>query len=228
MARKGFWKTLKEDIRVVKERDPAASNTLEVILCYPGLHAIWFHRLAHWLYKRGLRTLPRLISHFSRFLTGIEIHPGAEIGEGFFIDHGMGVVIGETTEIGKNVTLYQGVTLGGTGKEKGKRHPTIRDNVVVSSDATILGPIEIGENSRVGAGAVVINPVPPNSTVVGVPGRVIKKDGVRLQPLDLHHERLPDPVMETFNSIFKRLDKLEYQLRELERRIKEKNEHQGS
>ena len=212
----------------VKERDPAASNTLEVILCYPGLHAIWFHRLAHWLYKRGLRTLPRLISHFSRFLTGIEIHPGAEIGEGFFIDHGMGVVIGETTEIGKNVTLYQGVTLGGTGKEKGKRHPTIRDNVVVSSDATILGPIEIGENSRVGAGAVVINPVPPNSTVVGVPGRVIKKDGVRLQPLDLHHERLPDPVMETFNSIFKRLDKLEYQLRELERRIKEENEHQGS
>jgi serine O-acetyltransferase len=228
LAKGGFWRTLKRDIEVVKERDPAAANTLEILLCYPGLHAIWFHRIAHWFYKRGLRTLPRLISEFSRFLTGIEIHPGAKIGEGFFIDHGMGVVIGETTEIGNNVTLYQGVTLGGTGKEKGKRHPTIHDEVVISADATILGPIEIGKNSRVGAGAVVINSVPPNSTVVGVPGKVVKKDGIRLQPLDLHHERLPDPVMESFNSIFKRLDKIEYKLRELEKKLEEKSESESS
>ncbi len=216
----GFWRTIKEDIKAVKERDPAASNVLEILVAYPGLHAIWFHRIAHWFYQRGLRTFPRLISHASRFLTSIEIHPGAKIGEGFFIDHGMGVVIGETTEIGKNVTLYQGVTLGGTGKEKGKRHPTIRDNVVISADATVLGPIEVGENSRVGAGAVVVQSVPPNSTVVGVPGKVVKKDGVRLQPADLHHERLPDPVMESFNAIFKRLDKLEYKLSQLEKALK--------
>ncbi len=210
-----LFSRIKKDIEVIKERDPAANNTLEILLTYPGLHAIWFHRLNHWLYLKGLRTLPRLISHFARWLTGIEIHPGATIGEGFFIDHGMGVVIGETTEIGNNVTLYQGVTLGGTGKEKGKRHPTIRDNVVISADATVLGPIEIGENSRVGAGAVVIQSVPPNSTVVGVPGRVVRKEGKKVHPLDLHHERLPDPVLETFNTIFKRIDKLEYMLEEL-------------
>ncbi|MCK4777323.1 MAG: serine O-acetyltransferase [Actinomycetia bacterium] len=201
---------IKKDLKVIKERDPAASNIIEILLCYPGLHAIWFHRISHFLYRRGLKTIPRLISHASRFFTNIEIHPGAEIEEGFFIDHGTGVVIGETTKIGKNVTLYQGVTLGGTGKEKGKRHPTIGDNVVIAADATVLGPIEIGENARVGAGAVVINPVPPNSTVVGVPGRVVKKDGVKVSPIDLHHERLPDPVQEALNSILLRLDRLEH------------------
>lgn len=221
-----FFSRIRKDIQVIKERDPAATNTLEILVAYPGLHAIWFHRLNHWLYQKGLRTIPRLISHFARWMTGIEIHPGATIGEGFFIDHGMGVVIGETTEIGKNVTLYQGVTLGGTGKEKGKRHPTIRDNVVISADATILGPIEIGENSRIGAGAVVIQSVPPNSTVVGVPGRVVRKEGRRVDPLDLHHERLPDPVLETFSTIFKRLDKLEYLLEEAigEKKKEEKKE----
>jgi serine O-acetyltransferase len=203
-------KSIRKDIKVIKERDPAANNIVEILLCYPGLHAIWFHRFSHFLYKRGLRTIPRLISHFSRFLTNIEIHPGAEIEEGFFIDHGTGVVIGETTNIGKNVSLFQGVTLGGTGKEKGKRHPTIGDNVVIAADATILGPIEIGKNARVGAGAVVINPVPPNSTVVGIPGRVVKKDGVKIPSIDLHHERLPDPIQEALNSILLRLDKLEH------------------
>jgi serine O-acetyltransferase len=204
-----FLKTIRNDIRVVKERDPAASGTFEVLLCYPGLHALWSHRLAHWFYKKGFRTFPRCVSHVSRFLTKIEIHPGAKIGMGFFIDHGCGVVIGETTEIGKNVTLYQGVTLGGTGKDKGKRHPTIRDNVTISANATVLGPIEIGRNSNVGAGSVVIQPVPENSTVVGVPGRVVKTNGKRVHPIDLHHEKLPDPVIETLNSILRRLERLE-------------------
>lgn len=218
-----LFSRIKKDIQVIKERDPAATNTLEILVAYPGLHAIWFHRLNHWLYRKGLRTIPRLISHFARWMTGIEIHPGATIGEGFFIDHGMGVVVGETAEIGENVTLYQGVTLGGTGKERGKRHPTIKDNVVISANATVLGPIEIGENSRVGAGAVVIQSVPPNSTVVGVPGRVVRKEGKKVHPLDLHHERLPDPVLETFNTIFKRLDKLEYLLEEA---LGEKKKHE--
>lgn len=204
-----YFRTIRNDIRAVKERDPAASNLLEILLCYPGLHALWSHRISHWLYKRGLRTLPRLVSHISRFLTKIEIHPGARIDEGFFIDHGSGVVIGETSEIGKNVTLYQGVTLGGTGKDKGKRHPTLRDNVTVSANATILGPIEIGKNSKVGAGSVVIHPVPRNSTVVGVPGRIVRMNGKRVHPIDLHHEKLPDPVIETLNSILRRLERLE-------------------
>lgn len=170
-----MFKTLKEDIQVIFERDPAAKSVLEVILCYPGLHAIILHRIAHYLYKKGLILIPRLISQFNRFLTGIEIHPGAKIGRRFFIDHGMGVVIGETTEIGDNVTIYQGVTLGGTGKEKGKRHPTIKNNVVIGSGAKVLGPIVVGENSKIGAGAVVLKDVPPNSTVVGVPARCVKK-----------------------------------------------------
>jgi serine O-acetyltransferase len=162
-----------------------------------------------------------MISHISRFLTGIEIHPGAKIGRRVFIDHGMGVVIGETTEIGNDVLIYQGVTLGGTGKEKGKRHPTVEDGVVISADATVLGPVRIGRNSRVGAGAVVINDVPPNSTVVGVPGKVVKKDGVRIQPLDLHHEQLPDPIAEALNSIFHRLDRLERKIEKIEAKLLE-------
>ncbi|AAM25457.1 serine O-acetyltransferase [Caldanaerobacter subterraneus subsp. tengcongensis MB4] len=207
-----MFKTLKEDIEVVFERDPAAKSVLEVLLCYPGLHAIILHRIAHYFYKKGFILLPRLISHINRFLTGIEIHPGAKIGRRFFIDHGMGVVIGETTEIGDNVTIYQGVTLGGTGKEKGKRHPTIKDNVVIGSGAKVLGPIVVGENSKIGAGAVVLKDVPPNSTVVGVPARCVKKDNIRIArsyEVDLEHGKLPDPVEEELRRLRERIERLE-------------------
>lgn len=208
----GLLKEIKDDVRIIFERDPAASNVLEVILAYSGLHAIIFHRLAHPLYKLGLRTIPRLISQFSRLVTGIEIHPGAEIGSGFFIDHGMGVVIGETTEIGDNVTLYQGVTLGGTGKESGKRHPTIGDNVMISAGAKILGSIEIGDNVKVGAGAVVLDSVPDNCTVVGIPGRVVVEDGEKVDretEVDLEHGNLPDPVQQMLFCMDERIKKLE-------------------
>lgn len=211
---------LKEDIRTTKERDPAARSTLEILLTYPGFHALQFHRIAHWFYQKDLKLIARLISHGSRFLTGVEIHPGAKIGKSFFIDHGMGIVVGETTEIGDNVTLYQGVTLGGTGKEKGKRHPTIGNNVVIGVGATILGAITIGDNAIVGGGAVVVHPVPSNSTVVGIPGRVVKREGKRIPTMDLHHERLPDPVAETLNSLHRRIDKLEH----LVEGMKKKNE----
>ncbi|GAB6099825.1 serine O-acetyltransferase [Halanaerocella petrolearia] len=208
-----FFKMIKQDIEVIFERDPAANNILEVLLTYAGLHAIAFHRLAHPLYKMGLRIIPRIISQFSRFLTGIEIHPGAEVGPGFFIDHGMGVVIGETTEVGANVTLYQGVTLGGTGKETGKRHPTLGDNVMVSAGAKVLGSIELGNNVKVGAGAVVLDNVPDNSTVVGIPGRVVVKDGKKVKDncVDLEHGDLPDPVQEMMLCLNKRIKKLEEQ-----------------
>jgi serine O-acetyltransferase len=202
---------LKKDIRAVFERDPAAKTMLEVLLCYPGLHALIFHRLAHALHKRGLVLLPRLVSHFSRWLTGIEIHPGAKIGDGFFIDHGMGVVIGETAEVGDNVTIYHGVSLGGTGKEKGKRHPTLRDNVVVGTGAKLLGPIEIGEYARIGAGSVVLNNVPSHTTVVGVPGRVVIYDGARVPSVDLNHENLPDPVAEMLYCLQQQIDDLRFQ-----------------
>lgn len=205
---------IRKDIQAALERDPAATSALEVVLTYPGFHAICSHRLAHPFYKKNLRLIARLISHCSRFLTGIEIHPGATIGENFFIDHGMGVVIGETTEIGENVTLFQGVTLGGTGKEKGKRHPTIGNNVVIAADATVLGAVTIGDNTRVGAGAVVINSVPPDSTVVGVPGRVVKREGKKIPAVDLHHERLPDPVTEMFKSLQRRMDEVEEEIRQ--------------
>ncbi len=190
-----MFKRLKCDINAVFDRDPAVDNLLEVILAYSGLHALLFHRFSHWLYSRGLRTMPRLISQLARFLTGIEIHPGAKIGCGFFIDHGMGVVIGETAEIGDNVTLYQGVTLGGTGKERGKRHPTIGNNVVVGAGAKVLGNITIGDDSKIGAGSVVLKDVEENSTVVGIPGRVVSRDGRRVHPeRDLEHADLPDPI----------------------------------
>jgi serine O-acetyltransferase len=202
---------LKKDIGAVFERDPAAKTMLEVLLCYPGLHALIFHRLAHALHKRGLILLPRLVSHFSRWLTGIEIHPGAKIGDGFFIDHGMGVVIGETAEVGNNVTIYHGVSLGGTGKEKGKRHPTLRDNVVVGTGAKLLGPIEIGEYARIGAGSVVLNNVPSHTTVVGVPGRVVIYDGARVPSVDLNHENLPDPVAEMLYCLQQQIDDLRFQ-----------------
>jgi serine O-acetyltransferase len=204
------------DVEAVRDRDPAATSTLEIITTYPGLHAIWLHRVAHYLHGRGVPGLPRAISIFSRWLTGVEIHQGATIGQGFFIDHGIGVVIGETTEIGDDVTLYQGVTLGGTGKEKGKRHPTIEDGVVIAVGASVLGAITVGKNSKVGAGAVVIQDVPENCTVVGVPGRVTVCSGERISPIDLHHEELPDPVLEMFNTIERRLDRIERKIKKTE------------
>lgn len=173
---------LGKDIKAVKQRDPAARNLLEILLCYPGVHAIFWHRIAHGLWKAHLKLIARVISSWTRFFTGIEIHPGARIGPGFFIDHGMGVVIGETTEIGKNVTLYQGTTLGGTGKETGKRHPTIGDSVVVATGAKVLGPFMVGARSKIGAGAVVLKEVPPDCTVVGIPGRVVRKNGCPVGP----------------------------------------------
>jgi len=211
------FKQMKADVEAVFERDPAARNLVEVLLCYSGLHAIMLHRLNHALWKAGVPVLPRFFSQLARFFTGIEIHPGAQIGKGFFIDHGSGVVIGETTEIGDNVTLYQGVTLGGTGKEQGKRHPTVRDNVVIGAGAKVLGAIEIGSNSKIGAGAVVIDPVPPHSTVVGPRGRVVRRFGQRVVP-DLNHRDLPDPVGEALNILNDRLERLEKRLTELKRK----------
>lgn len=212
---------VRKEIKAVLERDPAAKNVLEVILCYPGFHAILMHRLAHFLYCKRLYIIARLISQFSRFLTGIEIHPGARIGEGLFIDHGSGVVIGETTEIGNNVTLYQGVTLGGTGKEKGKRHPTVGHNVVISTGAKVLGSFIVGDNSKIGAGSVVLSSVPPNSTVVGVPGRVVKMDGHKVDEeessIDLRHDQMPDPVSDMMNCMMLNIERLEKRVLELEK-----------
>ncbi|RKY39961.1 MAG: serine O-acetyltransferase [Candidatus Omnitrophota bacterium] len=212
----------KEDIEVVFERDPAARSRLEVILTYPGLHAIVLYRLAHYLYRKNVPLLPRFISHLSRFLTGIEIHPAARIGKRFFIDHGMGIVIGETTVIGDNVSLYQGVTLGGTGKEKGKRHPTIGNNVVVSAGAKILGNITIGDNVNIGANAVVIRSVPSNCTVVGVPGRMAKKEGKRIPGINLDHTNLPDPLTERLERLQREIDLVEKHLEEWKEKEKEK------
>ncbi len=211
-----MFSRIKQDIMAVKDRDPAAKSTLEVLLCYPGLHALFCHRVAHFFYRRGLILLPRIISHLSRFFTGIEIHPGAKIGSSFFIDHGMGVVIGETTEIGSNVTIYQGVTLGGTGKVKGKRHPTIGDNVVVGTGAKVLGPIMIGENSRVGAGSVVLSSAPPNSTVVGIPARVVYYNGEKVPTINLNHSDMPDPVAEALTRLQEQIDQLRCQRLEIE------------
>jgi len=204
------FETLKRDIRAAKERDPACRGTLEVLLCYPGIHALWVHRVAHRCWKAGLLLLGRFLSHLGRFLTGIEIHPAATIGPGVFIDHGMGVVIGETAEIGENVTIYQGVTLGGTSLERVKRHPTIQRNVVIGSGAKILGPFTVGENSRIGSGSVVVKEVPPNSVVVGVPGRVIYRDGRKVMtPIDLNMVDLPDPVAQAIQGLVERLEELE-------------------
>ncbi|MFS8630029.1 MAG: serine O-acetyltransferase [Bacillales bacterium] len=218
-----MFKRLKEDIEVVFEQDPAARSYLEVILTYSGLHAIWCHRIAHALYKRKFYFLARLISQISRFFTGIEIHPGAKIGRRFFIDHGMGVVIGETCEIGDNVTIYQGVTLGGTGKEKGKRHPTIKDNVLISAGAKVLGSITIGENSKIGGGSVVLKDVPPNSTVVGIPGRVVRQNGKRVNR-DLDHANLPDPVLDKFRELESKIEQLTAELEALRNEWNERNE----
>lgn len=210
-ASRGLLGTLRHDIRAVLERDPAARNALEVVLCTPGLHAIWGYRAAHWLWRHHARLAGRCLSQLVRSLTGIEIHPGARIGPGFFIDHGMGVVIGETSEVGADVTLYHGVTLGGVSLLRGKRHPTLGDRVVVGAGAKILGPIEVGTGSRIGANAVVVKPVPPNSVVVGVPGQVV----LREQPAslagwpDLRHDQLPDTLGETLRSLLARVRALE-------------------
>ncbi|MDZ8027167.1 MAG: serine O-acetyltransferase [Nostoc sp. ChiQUE01a] len=207
--------TLSADFRIIFERDPAARNWLEVLFCYPGLQALLLHRLAHWLHHVGLPFIPRLISHLARFLTGIEIHPGATIGYGVFIDHGMGVVIGETAIVGDYALIYQGVTLGGTGKQCGKRHPTLGENVVVGAGAKVLGNIQIGNNVRIGAGSVVLRDVPSDCTVVGVPGRIVYRSGVRVAPLE--HNNLPDSEAEVIRALVNRIELLEEQIQNLQR-----------
>ncbi len=204
---------VRADIRAIKERDPASRNSFEIVLLYSGLHAIMLHRPAHFLYRHKWFFLARFLSQFARFLTGIEIHPGAKIGKGVFIDHGSGVVIGETTEIGDGCTIYQGATLGGTGKEKGKRHPTLGKNVLVGTGAKILGPFKVGDNSKIAANAVVLEEIPPNSTAVGVPARVVKQNGVRICE-DLDQIHIPDPVSQELCQMRYRIDKLEKLLRE--------------
>lgn len=189
---------IKKDLDSVTRHDPAARNRFEVILTYSGFHALVMYRFAHFMHIHGYKLFARIVSQLAKFLTGIEIHPGAKIGSGVFIDHGVGVVIGETAEIGNNVVLYQGVTLGGTGKDKGKRHPTIEDNVMISAGAKVLGPFTVGKNAKIGAGSIVLKEVPPNATVVGVPGRVVKLDGVRVDDLD---QNLPDPVIDELNRL---------------------------
>ncbi len=211
-----MFKRLREDILTIKERDPAARNAIEIFFLYSGLHALWWYRVSHWFYKRGLRGFARYISQCGRFWTGIEIHPGATIGRGLFIDHGMGVVIGETTEIGDNVTIYQGVTLGGTGKDVGKRHPTIGNNVLIGSGAKVLGPFTVGDNSKIAANAVVLTEVPPDSTCVGVPARVVRIGNKRVCPEDLDQVHIPDPVSQELCKLQARLDKLEKHLNSAE------------
>jgi serine O-acetyltransferase len=201
---------IREQLDTIFREDPAAKSSLEIILCYPGFHAVLLHRLAHRLYLAGVPLLPRVISQFSRFTTGIEIHPGATIGCRFFIDHGMGVVIGETSEIGDDVLIYQGVTLGGTGNEKGKRHPTIGNHVVIGTGAKVLGSITIGNNVKIGAGSVVVHPVPDNSTVVGIPGRVVRSRNPDHQVLE--HGQLPDPERDEIDDLKKRVEELEQRL----------------
>ncbi|MGN8647856.1 serine O-acetyltransferase [Gracilibacillus sp. HCP3S3_G5_1] len=216
----GFFKLLKEDIEVIFDQDPAARTYIEVCLTYSGLHAIWSHRIAHAFYRKKFFFIARVISQISRFFTGIEIHPGAKIGRRFFIDHGMGVVIGETCEIGDNVTIYQGVTLGGTGKEKGKRHPTIKDNALVATGAKVLGSITIGESSKIGAGSVVLRDVPDHSTVVGIPGRVVIQNGEKVRK-DLDHHKLPDPISEVLKEMEDEIQRLKNEVKDL----KGENQH---
>tara|TARA_B100000945_G_scaffold218896_1_gene176681 strand:+ start:743 stop:1483 length:741 start_codon:yes stop_codon:yes gene_type:complete len=210
-------KTLKSDIAIIKERDPAARGVLEIFLCYPGFQAIFIHRFTHKLWQLKLPLVPRILSQMNRSLTGIEIHPGAKIGKKVFIDHGMGVVIGETAEIGNNCLLYQGVTLGGTGKSHGKRHPTLKSNVVVGAGAKVLGSITVGPNTRIGAGSVVVRSVKGNSTVVGVPGRVVHQSGVKINPLA--HSALPDTEANVIRNLMDRIDQLENQINRLQKAL---------
>ena len=220
-----MFKTLRQDIQSIFERDPAARSLLEVLFFYPGFHAVWLHRVAHQLWSRKLRLIARAISHINRWLTGIEIHPGAMIGPGFFIDHGMGTVIGETAEIGSNVTMYHNVTLGGVSWEKVKRHPTLEDHVVVGAGAQILGPVRIGSLSRIGANSVVVKDIPPGSVVVGVPGRIQSMNGIHSPPPgheDIRHNYLPDPTMELIRVLSGRVEELERSINNLQ--IEESNE----
>ncbi len=202
-----MFRSLRSDFAIIKERDPAARGFYEIIFCYPGFQALTIHRISHRLWRYKLPLVPRLLSHITRFLTGVEIHPGAKIGKGVFIDHGMGVVIGETSEIGNRCLLYQGVTLGGTGKESGKRHPTLEDNVVVGAGAKVLGGIYVGTNTRIGAGSVVVKNVDANSTVVGIPGRIVHQSGVKINPLA--HSALPDTEANVLRNLMERIDQLE-------------------
>ena len=217
-----MWNTLREDIQVVFDRDPAARNVWEIILTYPGFHALFFYRVAHAAWTRGFKGLGRFISNLGRFFTGIEIHPGARIGRRFFIDHGMGVVVGETAEIGNDVTIYQGVTLGGTSLRKEKRHPTVEDWVVIGAGATVLGPVSVGHNSRIGSGSVVVSSVPPHSTVVGIPGRVVEGESARRDAhahiIDLDHARLPDPIAKAIGGLADYIQKLEKRVDEISAR----------
>jgi serine O-acetyltransferase len=210
------WQRIREDIQTIKERDPAAKNYVEILLCYPGLHAVWFHRLAHFFYRRDWFTTARLISHFNRSFTGIEIHPGAKIGRRLFIDHGMGVVIGETSEIGDDCLIYKGVVLGGTTLEKKKRHPTLGKRVIVGSNATILGAITIGDGARIGSGSVVVKPVPPSVTVVGVPARVSESMTPEKAELDFEHGNLPDPLADIMRMLLQLHTRLEERVKRLE------------
>ncbi|MFQ5656894.1 MAG: serine O-acetyltransferase [Candidatus Methylomirabilales bacterium] len=214
-----MFETIRRDIQAARDRDPAVRSTLEILFCYPGLHALWFHRLAHGFWNRGFLFIGRFISHVNRFLTGIEIHPAARIGPGFFIDHGMGVVIGETTEVGENVTIYQGVTLGGTSLERKKRHPTIGNNVIIGSGAKILGPFTVGDNSKIGSGTVVVKEVPSKSVVVGVPGRVIYQDGKKVSELDFDWTNLPDPVAQALQCLLDRMHEMEKEIAELKGQV---------
>ena len=218
-----MFEMMRRDIRAAFERDPAARSALQIVLCYPGIHAVWLHRIAHRLWGWGWLTLARFVSHLGRFLTGIEIHPGAKLGPGLFIDHGMGVVIGETAEVGENVTLLHGVTLGGTSLKREKRHPTLGNNVVVGAGATILGAFKIGDGSRIGAGSVVVREVPPNSVVVGVPGRVTHKDGQRVAgQIDLNQIDLPDPLARAIEQLLDRIHHLESEVQTLRKVVEER------
>ena len=212
-----MFQRLREDLQTIIERDPAAKNLFEVLLCYPGLHAIWMHRIAHFFYRHKWHTLARFISHISRGLTGIEIHPGATIGRRFFIDHGMGVVIGETAEIGDDCLIYKGVVLGGTTLEKKKRHPTLGNRVVVGSNSTVLGPTTIGDGAKIGSGSVVIKDVPPGATIVGVPGRVVESDTGERAIIDFEHGNLPDPMADVMKLILQLHEKLEDRVEKLEK-----------
>jgi serine O-acetyltransferase len=213
-----FIDNVREDIQAVFDRDPAARTTLEVVLTYSGLHAIWLHRIAHSLWQHELKLIGRIVSAWSRFLTGIEIHPGARIGRRLFIDHGTGVVIGETAEIGDDVLIYQGVTLGGTSIRKEKRHPTIEDQVMVSAGAAVIGPVRIGRGSRIGAGAVVVSSAPPYSTIVGIPGKVIEGESTRQDIVTLDHAHLPDPVARAINGLVEKLNQIGVRLEQIEER----------
>jgi serine O-acetyltransferase len=209
----GFYKDIKDDINAVLVRDPAARNGFEVLLCYPGIWALIWHKQSHWLYKKNFKLLARIISQFARFFTGIEIHPGATIGRRCFIDHGMAVVIGETAEVGNDVTIYQAVTLGGTGKDVGKRHPTIGNNVVLSSGAKVLGPFKVGDNSKIGAGSVVLEEVPPNCTVVGVPGKIVRRFNQKTD--EMNQVDMPDPIAVELECLRRRIVSLESKFRDM-------------